>query len=203
MVKLSQQTLFSIASVAQAAITVGSEVVLATVNSGEYLKATQLDVAIDFALIGTTAPAVGTQILIEARLSSTDTWRELLPIPTGNIAAVSTTLNGDATAPTTTLTTVGSATFAARSKVLFIYESGTLANSEWVRMVGHASTTVTLSDAIANNHASGVAIYDQAQQWHVQFNCIGIYAIRMVVNNNAQATGSNVVVRSTFTGGKL
>jgi hypothetical protein len=204
--KLALQTLYAMATTAQGAVSsLSSWFDFETDASGVYAKADTVRLAIDAAIIGTTAPASDPLVRIFGRIGSSGNWqmRQLLAIPLGTVAPVTTTINGGtSTAGSTSITTTGSATFGARSKDVFFYNTGTLDQSEIVPIVGHVTTTLTLATGLRFDQANGTAIYDLPRQAFPVLSIRDLNGIAVQVDNNRGATGSTVIARVTMRGAK-
>lgn len=154
------------------------------------------EVHLYFAQVTVTAPAAGTNIKIQGHLETSgneNLWMDLAVIPTGITAAANTTANGAISANATSITTAGSATFGARTKLLYFRDSATA--GEWIEMTTHVTTTITIpSPGIVLAHLTGINIYDQGIRQNVTLDVQGIQRLRVVVDNNTQATGPTVAV---------
>ena len=122
---------------------------------------TTLDAALFVTVVHTdaNANALGVLVTVQGRFGAEDEdWRDLYTLRMGAGTASTTTINdADVNAAETTITiTAGTPTTGERWWI----EDGTLVNSEVVTTTSKASTTWTVLDGLANDHADGLSIFD-------------------------------------------
>lgn len=189
----TQSTLYTMAETAINTVSKGTDTNVPS-------AATVADIRIDFAQDTTTAPASGTRLSVQTSDQTTgdDTWVEVAAVYTGTTAAESEAVTGTEAAASTVIEVASTTNLGARSELVF-FKNGTLANSEWAQLVSIVSnTSITLQDGLTNAQTSST-IYDQAARYVVPLDCSSCKRVRLVVDNNYQATGPTVVVRSVIT----
>lgn len=155
----------------------------------------------------TVATALGNEVAFRlegsAKSSGNDEW---FPIAggqwtstSGKTAASSTTVNdasfnaGDGTFVVT------SATGLAAGDHLYLRETGTPANSEWVRIQSMSGTTVTLEEPCTRSHTNGINVADLAESWSFGVDCKALGRIRLVIDTASAASGQTVDVLAWVT----
>lgn len=189
--KTSGQTLSAWASVASAAVSVGSPVDVST-----KLGATV------FARLGrgtgTAFTAGWPNIRIEAspKSSGDNSWVPLVIFQPGVGVAtlVNTTLNGAVSAGASSFT-VTSASNIAVGDVLFLGDTSS-SNYEIVRVKGVSGTTITPEENIVNAHANAAQVTDQAEMYQANLDLSSVVRIRAVIDNagSGQAIYAEVTI---------
>jgi hypothetical protein len=148
----------------------------------------------------TVATALGNEVTFRlegsAKSSANDEW---VPIyvwtsQSGKTAASSTTVNDGAFTAGDTTFVVTSATGLAAGDALYLRETGTPANSEWVRVASVSGTTITMEEACTRSHTNGINVADLAESWSFSINVSAIGRIRLVVDSASNASGQTVDV---------
>lgn len=180
---------------ATATITIGSPV---TVD-------TKLGPATAFVKLGrTVATALSNQVKFRlegsAKSSGDDEWVPIYQWTTNNgtVAASSTTLNDASCNAGDTSFTLTSATGFAAGDHIYLRETGTPANSEWVRELSVSSNTVTVEQAITRSHTNGITVTDNAESFAIAFDVGGHVRIRLVVDTASAASGQTVDVLAWY-----
>ena len=191
LVKTAAQALLAHTQQATATITVGSAIDVST----------KIGPATAFVKLGrTAATALSNQVKFRiegsAKTSGNDEWVPIYEWTTlnGTTAASSTTVNDAAFNAGDTTFTVTSATGLAAGDILYLRETGTPANSEWVRIASMSGTTVTLEEAVTRNHTNGINVADTAELMSVQLDMSGQVRVRLVVDTASGASGTTVDV---------
>lgn len=149
----------------------------------------------------TVTTALGAQVAFRlegsAKTSGNDEWVPIYEWTSGNglTAANASTVNDASFNAADTSFTITSATGITGGDLLYLRETGTPANSEWVRVGSVSGTTITLEEAVTRGHTNGIATTDLAEMWNFTFDIASQVRIRLVVNsNNVTATGQTVDV---------
>jgi hypothetical protein len=154
------------------------------------------------AAVTTTTPAAGLVVYVQGNhdaSGSEDKWVDLTTVQTGTTAAGTDTTTAGITAnSSSTVATTGAATFGARSILVFIKDSTTA--GEWIRIRNHASNTINLAtnQLFQVSHSTGVSIYSQASRVPILIDVSGLKRVRLMVDNNVQATGPTYAVFATI-----
>ena len=131
-----------------------------------------------------------------AKSSGNDEWVPIYEWTSTNglTAASKTTLN-DATcnAADTTFTLTSGTGFTA-GDLVYLRETGTPGNSEWVRAKSIATNDLTVEDGITRAHTNGIDVTDLAEMWQIPFDAAGQYRVRLVVDGASAAAGQTVDV---------
>lgn len=153
----------------------------------------------DFAPTDNTLAAAATQLSIQMsqKASGDDAWVSLQDwlsptVPGGTITCT-------AAGGTTALT--ASASTGAMNRY-FIYEAGTIANSDFVLRVnqtGLGPYSVTVEDNIAHAHLAGTPLLAGAERFAFPIDLTGVVRIRFSIYNNLGATNRPVVSRVALT----
>lgn len=147
----------------------------------------------------TVATALGANVAFRiegsAKTSGNDEWVPIYEWTSGNgtTAANASTVNDASFNSADTSFTISSATGITGGDLLYLRETGTPANSEWVRIGSVSGTTITLEEAVTRNHTNGITTTDLAEMWSIPVDIAGHVRIRLVANsNNVTATGQTV-----------
>ncbi len=187
------QALYALAETAINTVTAGSAVTLTT-------GAVTAAVSLWFAQSTTTAPASGTRLILQGddQTSGNSTWVDLITFVTGTTAAESEAVSGTEAAGSTVIEVASTANLGTRTEDIF-FKNSTLGNSEWAKLVSIVSnTSITLLDALTNAQTSST-IYDQAANYILNVPVDGLKRLRLIVDNNYQATGPTVAVKASVT----
>ena len=137
-----------------------------------------------------------------AKSSANDEW---YPIYTwtsasGKTTANSTTVSDAAFNAGDTTFVIASATGITAGDILYVRETGTPANSEWVRVASMSGTTVTVEEAVTRSHTNGIAVTDYGEMFSFEVpNITSIGRIRLVVDSASSASGQTVDVIAWMT----
>jgi hypothetical protein len=170
---------------ATAAITVGSAVDVSTKSA--------VQIFVKMGRSTSTAFSNEMQFRLEAsaKSSGNDEW---VPVyqwtsQSGKTAATSTTLNDASCNAADTTFVLTSGTGITAGDHVYLRETGTPANSEWVRVVSVSTNTVTIEEGLTRNHTNGINVADLAESWTFSINVAAIGRIRLVVDSASAATG--------------
>lgn len=190
--KTAAQTLLAHTQLATASQAMGSAVDVST----------KIGPAVAMVKMGrTVATALSAQVSFRiegsAKTSGNDEWYSIMEWASANgtTAANSSTVNDASFNAGDTSFTITSATGITGGDLMYLRETGTPANSEWVRVGSVSGTTITLEEACTRSHTNGITTTDLAEMWSFQLDLAGHVRIRLVVNsNNGTATGQTVDV---------
>lgn len=175
---------------ATAVVTIGSAVDVSTKFAAQYYI--KLGRSVATALTN----EVKFRIEASAKSSGNDEW---LPIyeftsATGKTACNASTVNDAAFTAGDTTFVITAATGIAAGDILYLRETGTPANSEWVRVAAVSGTTVTFEEACTRSHTNGIATADFGEVFTGYLNLDAIGRIRLVVDSASAASGQTVDV---------
>ena len=189
--KTAAQALLAHTQQATAVVTVGTAVDVST----------KLGPATAFVKMGRTVATALTnnvkfRIEGSAKTSGNDEWVPIYEWQSANglTAASSTTVNDGAFTAGDTTFVVTSATGLAAGDILYVRETGTPANSEWLRIASMSGTTVTLEEACTRSHTNGVNVADLGELMRIGLDLSGHVRIRLVVDSASSASGQTVDV---------
>ena len=130
-----------------------------------------------------------------AKSSGNDEWFPVLQFTSinGKTAATATTISDASVSASDTTFTLASGTGIVSGDFIYLRETGTPANSEWVR-VDSISGAVVTCEALTRNHTDGIAVCDLAERFSGDIDCSNLGRIRLVVNSAANASGQTVDV---------
>lgn len=131
------------------------------------------------------------RIEASAKSSGNDQWYPLFVYRTGVSLPSAQSLTGTILAGASTLT-LGSTTNFSVGKFILI-KNGSILNSEFARIKGATTNTLTLIDALTSNQTSSV-IYDQAESYTAQLDLTAIGRLRLVCD--ASNTNRTVVAEA-------
>lgn len=173
---------------ATATVTVGSAVDVST----------KVGPATVFVKMGrTTGTALTNEVMFRlegsAKSSGNDEW---VPIyswlsTNGKTAANSSTVNDASFNAADTTFVITSATGIAAGDHLYLRETGTPANSEWVRVAGVSGTTITLEEPCTRGHTNGINVADLAESWAIPVDLAGHVRVRLVVDSAGGSGGAS------------
>lgn len=188
--KTAARVLLAHTQQATAVVTVGSAIDVSSLLSG-----------VVFVKLGrTVATALGNQVKFRleasAKTSGNDEWVPIREWTSGNgtTAASSSTVNDASFNAGDTSFTITSATGIAAGDLLYLRETGTPGNSEWVRVLSVSGTTITLEEAVTRNHTNGINVADLAEQFAFHVNLEAVARLRLVVDSASAASGQTVDV---------
>lgn len=183
--KVTEASLFAIASVASNTATVGSAVDVSTYYGADIKARMGRGTATAF----TTPPIIrieGTYLTSP----TADDWVSLAEFQCQVGASIgSQAVSGTEAAGQTVVTLAAGTNFGAGDYVFF--HNTTLANSEWSRVVSVATADLTLEEAIVNAQ-TGATCRDQAEQFHAQVDLTSVQKLRGVVSG--AGSGQAVIV---------
>jgi hypothetical protein len=195
LVKTAAQTLLAIQTIGTTAnVTVGSAVDVST----------KLGPATAFVKFGRTVGTIMTAQVVfriegSANTTGNDEWVPIYTWSTGSATTVAgnagaaATLSGATTAGNTT-STLSAATGYAAGNIIFCYEAGTIANSEWSRVASMAAAVVTWEEAQTRSHTNTIVMCNLAEEFAIPLDLSGQVRVRLVVDASA-ATGYTSVVQ--------
>lgn len=173
--KTIRTPLIALASVASAAVSVGTALDVSTLLAGT--------VFIHFGRRAATALSVPANVRIEASsvASAHGFWFPLATFVSDTVAAADEAVNGTCNAAQAVVPMASTTGFAI-SDIIFI-DNGTIGNSEFGRIKALASnTSVTIEDNLVNAQ-TGATVYNKAQVVAYQLDLTAITRIRAVVDN--------------------
>ena len=189
--KTAAQALLAHTQQATAVVTVGTAVDVST----------KLGPATAFVKMGRTVATALTnnvkfRIEGSAKTSGNDEWVPIYEWQSANglTAASSTTVNDGAFTAGDTTFVVTSATGLAAGDILYVRETGTPANSEWLRIASMSGTTVTLEEACTRSHTNGINVADLGELMRIGLDLSGHVRIRLIVDSASSASGQTVDV---------
>lgn len=182
--KVTETSLFAIASVASNSVSVGSAVDVSTWYAAS-IKAR-------FGRGTATAFTRGPSIRIEGTYLTSptaDDWVTLAEFQMAiGVNIGSQAVSGTEAAGQTVVTLAAGTNFAAGDYVFF--HNGTIGNSEWSRVVSVATADLTLEEGIVNAQ-TGATCRDQAEQYIALVDLTSVQKIRVVVDG--QGSGQAVI----------
>jgi hypothetical protein len=130
-----------------------------------------------------TALTVGVRWRLEVsfKTSGDDAWLVVAQGQTG-IAATNSgkDITSDASAGATSVTMTSSTGLAGRDYI-FIYDAGTVANSEFNRIKTISGSTVNIEDALTSAHtAANGDVFNRAESWYVPLDFLSAVRVRVV-----------------------
>lgn len=163
---------------------------------------TKVGPAVALVKIGrTVATALGKNLSFRlegsAKASGNDEWYPITEWSTGSglVAANASTVNDASFNAGDTSFTITSATGLTGGDLLYLRETGTPANSEWVRIGSVSGTTITLEEPCTRAHTNGITTTDLAEMFTIPFDTSPHVRVRLVANaNDITATGQTVDV---------
>lgn len=136
------------------------------------------------------------QLEASAKASGNDEWYVLYERPSvsGKTAASSTTVNDATFTAGDTVFTVTSGTGLVAGDHIYVRETGTPANSEWLEILSISVNDITLREACTRSHTNGVNVADLAERITFDIDLASISRIRLVVDAATAASGQTVDV---------
>lgn len=131
-----------------------------------------------------------------AKSAANDEWYPVIQWTSvnGKTAANASTVNDAAFNAGDTTFVITSATGIAAGDIVYLRETGTPANSEWVRVATVSGTTITLEEGTTRGHTNGIATADLGEAFTFSVNCMDIGRLRLVVDTASAASGQTVDV---------
>lgn len=189
--KTDEMVVYAIAETASNTVSVGSALDVSTYYAG--LLRIRLGRGTSSAF--SNAPTVRVEGTPETGAETADQWAVLAQFQMAAGASIaSQAVSGTEAAGQTVVTLAAGTNFAAGDYVFF--HNGTIANSEWSRVVSVASADLTLEEGLVNAQ-TGATCRDQAEQYVCALDLTCINALRIVVSG----AGSGQAVVCHVTGG--
>jgi hypothetical protein len=162
-----------------------------------YACATNLSgaVTVKVANIETTANATGVSVIIQGSFetSGDDKWFDLVEFIGTTVAAETEAMTATEPVGETVLAVASTANIAVGDWI-YIQDTGTLANSEWHRVVSiDTNASVTIAYGLANEKDNADVIWTSADIFTAYINCEGLKRVNVLVVHEA-ATGANLNV---------
>jgi hypothetical protein len=185
--KSDETVLYAIASTASNSVSVGSALDV----SSYYACLLRIRVGRGTGTAFTTAPIIRIEGTAESGGAQTaNQWTVLAQFQTNVGASIGAqAVSGTEAAGQTVVTLAAGTNFGGGDYVFF--ENGTLANSEFSRVVSIATADLTLEEGLVNAQTGGNC-RDQAEQFQCSLELLGINRLRVVVDG--RATGQAVIV---------
>jgi hypothetical protein len=187
--KITEQVLYAIAQTSSNSVSVGSPVDVSAYRL--------LDVRIRMGRgtgTGFTTPPIAR---LEGSYKTSPTandWVTLAAMQAAAGASIgSQAVSGTEAAGQTVVTLAAGTNFAAGDYVFF--HNGTIGNSEWARVLSVSGADLTLEEGLVNAQ-TGATCRDQAEQYHLLIEALGLQQIRLVIDNNSG--GQAVVYEAGF-----
>lgn len=181
------QTIISHQALTHPAMLEGTPVACATYLSGV--------ITVKVANVETTANATGVMVWIQGSFetSGDDAWFDLVTFDGTTTAAETEAMT--ATEPVAEVTlAVASTTNLTVGDWIYVQDTGTLANSEWHKIVKvTTNTSITIAYGLANEKDNADVIWTEADVFSAYINCEGLKRVNVLVVHEA-ATGSNLEV---------
>jgi hypothetical protein len=153
-------------------------------------------VYVRFGRAQTTALAAGCRFRIEGSSETgavNDFWWPIYEWASSTAAAESEAIATANAASGQKVIQMASTTNLVAGDIIFIYESGTVANSEWARINAVTATpSILVEDNLTRTHNIGVTIYDQAEMWAIPVDLAGVVRLRLVVDFQTGQTDTHV-----------
>jgi len=185
--KVTEVTLFAIASTASNSATYGTSVDVSTYYSCDIRIRMGRGTGTAF----TTSPIIRVEIAYKTSPTANDWVSAAEFSPSVGASIASQAVSGTEAAGQTVVTLAAGTNFAAGDYVFF--HNTTIANSEWSRVLSVSSADLTLEEAIVFAQ-TGATCRDQAEQYHALIDTTGIQKMRLVVDG--YGTGQAVIVEA-------
>ena len=136
-----------------------------------------------------------------AKSSGNDCWYPMAEWNSlfGKTACVAPTVNDASFNAADTTFVVSSGTSIVAGSILYVRETGTPANSEWMRVASISGTTVTLEEGVTRNHTNGVTVTTYGEMFSFDVDLSGVGRLRLVVDSASAASGQTVDVLAWIT----
>jgi hypothetical protein len=182
------QTIISHQALTHPGMLEGTPVACATYLSGV--------ITVRVANVETTANATGVSVIIQGSFETSGdaAWFDLLPPFVGTTTAAETeAMTATEPAEETVLACASTTNFVVGDWI-YVQDAGTLANSEWHRVIRVvANTSVDIAYGLANEKDSSDVLWTEADIFTAYINCEGLKRVNVLVVHEA-ATGSNLHV---------
>lgn len=131
-----------------------------------------------------------------AKSSGNDEWVPVYEWTTANgtTAATATTLNDATFNAAEDSFTVTSGSGLTAGDQIYLRETGTPANSEWVRAEAVSGTLVTVEEGVTRGHTNGITVTDLAESFAVGLDLSAAVRLRLIVDTASAASGQTVDV---------
>jgi len=152
------------------------------------------------ASVEATANTNGGKFLIQGAntASGDEDWATLIEFQAQNTTADTEAMTATEPVGETVLAVASTSGFAAND-ILYIQDTGTVANSEWARCQEVVTnTSIDLVDGLTNEKDSSDVIWNDAEIWFVQLAVRGLARIRVVFQHEG-ATAANCHVKALGT----
>lgn len=192
--KTAAQTLLAHTQQATATVTRGSAVDVSSIFGLRYY------IAMGRTVSTALTNEVNFRIEVSPETSGNDNWLPMIPFASqfGKTTASSTTINDAAVNIGDTSFVITSATGITAADTLYLRETGTPGNSEWVKVDSMSGTTVNC-EALTRAHTNGINVADQAEFFTGSIDCSDIVRIRLVVDTATAASGQTVDIQAWYT----
>lgn len=187
-------TLLAHTQQATAVITVGSAVDVSTIFA--------LAILVRMGRTVTTALTNNVRFRLEGSFaaSANDLWETIWEwtSASGATAASKTTLNDASCNAGDTVFTLTSGTGFTAGDRIYLRETGTPGNSEWVREKSVSTNDITIEEALTRNHTNGIDVTDLAEAWNFVVDVSAYKRVRLVVDTASAASGQTVDVLGLY-----
>lgn len=187
--KVTTVTLLTIVSVTSNTVNVGSAIDVSTYYAADIRIRMGRGTGTAF----TTAPI----FRLEGSYATSPTANQWTVLATFQaqvgVSVGSTAVSGTEAAGQTVVSLTSGTNFTAGDYIFF--HNGTLANSEWSRVILVATNDITVEEAIVNAQ-TGATARDQAEQYHAILDLTGIQKLRLV--SDGSGTGQAFIVAAEF-----
>lgn len=184
--KVTETTLLAIVSTASNSVTIGSAVDVST----WYAANIKIRMGRGTGTAFTRAPSVRIEGTYLTSPTAND-WSVLREFQMGvGVATIgNTTVNGTEAVGQTVVTLTSGTNFTAGDYIFF--HNGTIANSEWARIVSVATNDITIEEGLTIEQANTTPVRDQSEQYVVDLDLTSIQKLRIVVDG--QGSGQAVI----------
>ena len=164
---------------------------------------TKFGAQITVAMGRTVATALTNEVLFKLQgtvaATNDDQWIDVMPWTSslGKTACNATTINDAAVAASDTTFIVTSATGITGGNTIYLRETGTPANSEFVDVDSVSGTTITCQ-ALTRGHTNGITVSTLSEKWSFYVDCRALSRIRLVVDTQKNASGQTVDVEAWY-----
>lgn len=187
--KVTEVTLYAIASTASNSASVGAAVDVSTYYEADIRIRLGRGTGIAF----TAAPVIRLQKTYKTSPTANDWVDEARYIPAVGASVASQALGGTEAVGQTTITLAAITNFAAGDFVFF--QHSTIANSEWKRVLSASGSDIVVMDGLVFEQTAAASVCrDQAEEWTATMNLLSVQKIRIVVDG--YGTGQAVVVEA-------
>lgn len=186
--KVTEVTLYAIASTSSNTLSVGSAVDVSTY----YAASVRIRMGRATGTAFTVAPTFRVQVAYKTSPTAND-WSTIANFsPQLGTSIASQAVSGTVNAGATTFGVAAATNFAA-GDYLFLHNT-TIGNSEWTRLVSISSTTITQSEALVNAQ-TGSTCRDQAEEYSMaNVDLTSVQKMRLLVDGSG--SGQAVIVEA-------